>query len=127
MKRRLAAAAFYSAIVTMLLSGVLLAYAWFSPVWVHRTGLVVGATDGRIEIARSDAKLTRQQIAWGLETPNGFASILVGPTSAWRPTISTAGVAMSSTPGPGSMFTLTVLYIPLWPIVVLSAGASGLF
>jgi hypothetical protein len=97
-----------------------LALSLTRPSWMGRSGVVVGVTSGRLEIARSDGDLTRQGIAWAISCPEGMASVLIGPESWWRPTENAARMTLGTT-----ALTLRVNYVPLWPLLVLSLGAGG--
>jgi hypothetical protein len=92
--------------------------------WQVNAGTVAGLSAGRVEIGRSSGALTRQSIAWGLQNPYGFSSIITGPNSLWRPSTASASMAVSYGGPPVSTQTLRVLYIPLWPWLFLSSAST---
>jgi hypothetical protein len=126
MKRRLLTVSLWIVLGCLFLAAASLALGLTRPSWYGRSHVVAGVIGGRIELAWSDGQLTRQKIAWGMQSPQGSASILVAPSSVWRPSVSRAAIGTSPGPGAGSLFRLTVVYVPLWPVIVVSAGAAGL-
>lgn len=123
MHRRVIRIGMWAALGVSVLLGAAVAVGVARPTWVGRGQVVVGVTAGRLEVARTTGiTLTRQGNAWGLGNLQGFASILVQPESAWLPTTSSAQIAMG---GPATAMALRVVYVPLWPWLVLSAAAAG--
>jgi hypothetical protein len=105
---------------------VLLGWGFVNPAWYSRGGFAAGVINGHVEVAWSNGGLSRQSATWRISTPAGFASILVAPRSMWRPTTSRAAIGMGAGPGAAAMFRLTVVYVPLWPLVVVAGGGAGL-
>lgn len=106
---------------TTVLILLMLSAALIRPSWYVRGGFGAGLVDGRVEVAWSNSKLTRQSNAWGLSSPIGSASILVAPRSAWLPSRSPAAIGTTSGAGATALFTLDVVYVPLW--LPLAAGS----
>jgi hypothetical protein len=108
-----------------IVSSGLLIWGITHPAWYCRGGLAMGVNRGRVEIARSSGAISRAPIAWDIQGPQGYASILVGPVSMWRPSSSSAAIGTSPNSAPAPLFTLTVVYLPLWPWALLTIGVAG--
>jgi hypothetical protein len=127
MNRTVLTAALWTSLATALLLSGALMLGFMRPSWWGRGGFVAGVTGPRMEIGWCDTALTRQPLIWGLKHPGGVASIMVAPASVWRPSFASAAIGVGSGPTSGTLYRLTVFYIPLWPLILLAAGAAGIF
>ena len=126
MRRRWVRTAVLAGLVLVALgSAGLLGLGIVRPSWACRGGAAVGVSNGRLEIAWSSGTVRRASIAWDLQGPEGSASILVGPARWWRPSASSDSIGTSPSAAGAPLFTLTVVYLPLWPLVVVAGGAAA--
>ena len=126
MTRRFFKRAAWTCAVPAILCASLLAWSLASPSWISRGRVSVGITRGQIKVGWGNGKIIRQPNAWAVQNPQGFASILLGPRSMWRPSMSGASMGAGPTGAPASLFKLSALYIPLWPWAVLLGGGATL-
>ena len=125
-RRRLACRiAFWTAAAAGVVCAALLVWGLARPSWYARGGFVAGVTSGRAEVAWSNAQLSRQSLAWGLQGPSMSASVMLAPGSSWLPTIRGATVGTGPVGVPQTLYTLSVLYVPLWPLVTVIAAIGG--
>lgn len=125
-RRHTLRAGMWACLVCSLILGALLTLSLAHSTWLSGTRTVGGVTAGRIEIGHSSGKLSRQSIAWGLQNPGGYSSILTAPGSVWRPSTAQASMTMSFGSGgpPATTQTLWVLYIPLWPWLTIASAST---
>lgn len=124
MRRFLKRATWITAIPAALAAAALV-WGLANPSWLCRGNASVGLVRGQLEVAWSSGTVIREPQAWVIKNPQGYASILLGPRSGWRPTTMTASMGMGAGPGGAALFKVTALFVPLWPILVLFGGATG--
>lgn len=82
-----------------------------------------GLTQGQVEIAWSTGTIVREPKYWIVKNSQGYANILLGPRSVWRPSTSAASMGVGS--GSGPLFKLNALFVPLWSLALLVSGSAG--
>jgi hypothetical protein len=127
MTKRLARRAALALFIPAILCAFLLAWSFARPSWVSHARTTAGITRGQVELAWGNGNITRQPNAWAVQNPQGFASILVGPQSVWRPSTSRASMGFGTSASTASFFRLTALYIPLWPWIILFIAGAAYF
>jgi hypothetical protein len=105
--------------ISALITAALIAWGFARPSWLSYSNWSIGVTRGHLEIGWSSGSMHRMPAAWNVRSPQGQAFIILGPQSAWRPTMTNASIGMS--PGGAPLFKLTAIYIPLWPWTTLFA------
>lgn len=124
-RRFLQRATWFAGLAAVLCAGGL-TWSLLKPSWVSYGGMTAGITRGQVEVGWGTGQVTRDSNAWVIRGPQGFASILLGPRSSWRPSISTASIGISPGTSGTPLFKLSALYIPLWPLIVLFGGSTTL-
>lgn len=124
-KRFIRRTAWFAAIPAVICAAGL-TWSLLKPSWINYGGMTAGVTRGQVEVGWGTGQVTRDSNAWVIRGPQGFASILVGPRSSWRPSISSASIGISPGTTSTPLFNLSALYIPLWPLIVLFGGVAAL-
>lgn len=124
MRRRLARIGMWAAGAVCVAAAALLARGLWRPGTVGMGGLAVGVRSGQIEGAWSSGRVSRQPIAWGVQTERGSASVLAPTGLWWRPRAEVVDLGM--TRPDGSPELLAVAMCPLWPVAVLGGGVAGM-
>jgi hypothetical protein len=125
MPRRLLRSAAWTLSVTAFLTAALTAWSFAKPSWISRGSMSAGLVRGQVEIGWGSGTIVRDPKYWVIKNPQGYASILVGPRSLWRPTLSRASMGMSAGPAPTPLFKLSALYLPLWLLMALFGGGAA--
>jgi predicted RNA-binding Zn-ribbon protein involved in translation (DUF1610 family) len=124
--RRWSRAGAWLAAAMALISGALLGLGLAPP--ARHVGLgrfSIELCHGRLDIARGTVPL--RWVApdvWGLGVPGSNPVLALGPRSRWLPSSERATVSVGSTAVSTSYF-LDALFVPLWPWVLLFAGAGA--
>lgn len=100
-----------------------MAIGFTTPGALCRGHYAVGADKACLQWAWSSDDLVNQGPAWKIG-PGG--QIMLGPLSRWRPTISRASASITSPPAPPVVYTISILYIPLWPWASLCGIATAI-
>ena len=125
-RTRWARALMYPAAVLALLAAGLLALNTTRPgVWCKGT-MGVGVEDGQLIVAWADARLRHSRPGWMMSTDNANVAFLMASASNWRPNVADASmqVPIPTSPHPRT-FRLNILYVPLWPWVILFGGGAA--
>lgn len=113
----------WAAAAVWVAAAALLALGLWRPGTLATGGLAVGVKGGQVEVAWSSGRVSRQRIAWGVQTERGSASVLAPSGLWWRPRAEVVDLGM--TRGDGSPELLAVAMCPLWPMAVLGGGVAG--
>jgi len=125
MRRRLLRSGMWMMAVLGVLIAGLLVTAWVGQGYISRGGVTAGLAHGRLEVAWGGGKVTRDPLGWSVSNAQGFAAALMPVGSAWRPSVVHSG--LGSVPGgPGPLFEITAVYVPLWTWVIVAGGMTGL-
>lgn len=90
---------------------------------IGRAGVAVAGT--RLELAWGSEPISKRGIAWHMP-PTDRGAMVLGPSSAWRPTTTEATITTRITGAPPVTAALHILFIPLLPWGVLCAGVAAL-
>lgn len=97
---------------------LLLAVSFVAPIdWaVGLNG--VSLRHGTLQLAHGNVPLTPRQGAWMLTLGGGRGTILLGPTSGWRPHTGSGSVIAGPFAG-----AVSAVFVPLWPWALVLMGA----
>jgi hypothetical protein len=95
--------------------GLVLAWGLVRPGWVQWGRLSVGTATGNLEVAWSSLASSREQNGWVIRGPGAMGTVILGPESRWRPTVSSGAVGVIGGPsGKATIMRVSALYVPLW-------------
>ena len=101
-----------------------LVWGYVAPSWFCRGRFAVGVTRGDLELTRATVAVVRVAQGWVIKTPAVNAMIRLESVSFWRPNIASGTISFNNG-GVLSSYPVDVLYVPLWPWLIVTSGLGG--
>jgi hypothetical protein len=77
--------------------------------------LSVGTAAGDLEVGWSSQPSSREGNGWVIRGPGAMGTVILGPESRWRPTVSSGAVGVMGGPvGKATIMRVSAVYVPLW-------------